>query len=626
MERQSASSSSSSPDAGQERVMAAAKHIVKSLAVSKNAADDMMHFLSTFDPRLLPLSSPDTGDEASNSGRRGARDEEEEEEIAAAEEIILRCNSMSSSSSGMIGMTDYLYAVDDALAAAGHSARAAAAVHAAMPRLEEEARSLLSSSSSSLQRRLSLSSDDAAAAADEAAATPTASPPHGALSPDAAASARAVASRMLRAGYGPELAQVYVSTRRDALADSVALLGVEPVSIEEVIRMEWSVLDQRMRRWSHAVGTVVGTLLAGERALCDEVFEPDKELGHECFADVARGCVLQLLGFADAVAVSARATEKLYRTLGMYEALAGARPDLEALFSGDAAAREFFAGEASCTAERLGSSLRHTIEEFGRAIHGEASRKAVHGGEIHPMTRYVLNYSGLLADSRATLDAVLGDASLDDDEDGGGDAGAGAAASTPAARCIRELLTLLLGKVEEKARLYEDAGLQNIFLMNNVYYVVQKVRESPPLRELLGDDWLRRHRGQIRQYETAYLRASWMPVLSTHLRRDGGGAAARAAAAAGGHHRAAAQAQGPSAKGFNAAFQELYRAQTSWKVTDPQLREELRIAVSERLIPAYRAFLGQGSRHPARHVKCSLEDLEDYMLDFFEGVPKFVRW
>ncbi|CAO2184407.1 unnamed protein product [Urochloa humidicola] len=614
MERQSASSSS--PDAGQERVMAAAKHIVKSLAVSKNAADDMMHFLSTFDPRLLPLSSPDTGDEASNSGRGGDEEEEEEEEIAAAEEIIRRCNSSSSSSSGMIGMTDYLYAVDDAIAAAGHSARAAAAVHAAMPRLEEEARFLLSSSPS-LQRHLSLSSDDVA---DEAPSAPP-SPRHGALSPDAASSVRGVADRMLRAGYGPELAQVYVSARRDALAESVALLGVEAVSIEEVIKMEWSVLDQRMRRWSHAVRAVVGTLLAGERRLCDEVFgESDEDLGHECFADVARGCVLQLLGFADAVAVSARATEKLYRTLGMYEALAGVRPDLEALFFGDAASREFFTGEVSSTIEQLGSALRHTIEEFGHAIHGEASRKAVHGGEIHPMTRYVLNYCGLLADSRATLDAVLGDAGLDDDDNDD----AAAAATTPAARCIRELLTLLLGKVEEKSRLYDDAGLQNIFLMNNLYYVVQKVRESPPLRELLGDDWLRRHRGQIRQYEAAYLRASWMALLSTHLRRDGGGAVGARPAAAGTGHRAAQQ--GPSAKGFNAAFQELYRAQTAWKVADPQLREELRIAVSERLIPAYRAFVGQGSRHPARHVKCSLEDLEDYMLDFFEGVPKFVRW
>ncbi|KAG2585215.1 exocyst complex component EXO70B1-like [Panicum virgatum] len=607
MERQSASS----PDAGQERVMAAAKHIVKSLAVSKNAADDMMHFLSTFDPRLHPLSSPETGDEASDSGPDDAPgrggDGEEEEEIAAAEEVIRRCNS-SPSSSETIGMMDYLYAVDDAIAAAGHSARAAAAVHAAMPRLEEEVRSLLSSS----PRRLSLSSDDV----DEAA-TPSASPRHGTLSPDAAASVRGVADRMLRAGYGPELAQVYVSARRDALAESAALLGVEAVAIEEVIRMEWGVLDQKMRRWSHAVRAVVRTLLAGERLLCDEVFESDEELGHECFADVARGCVLQLLGFADAVAVSARATEKLYRTVGMYEALTDVQPDLEALFSGDGA-RGFFAGEVSSTVEQLGSTLRHTIEEFGHAIHGEASRKAVHGGEIHPMTRYVLNYCGLLAESHGTLDVVLGDAGVNDADEASTDGCA--AASTPSARCIRELLTLLLYKMNDKSRLYDDAGLQNIFLMNNLYYVVQKVRESPPLRELLGDDWLRRHRGQIRQYETAYLRASWTAVLSTHLRRDDG-AASRPPAG----HKAAAP-QGASAKGFNAAFQELYRAQTAWKVTDPQLREELRIAVSERLIPAYRAFLGQGSRHPARHVKCSLEDLENYMLDFFEGVPKFVRW
>ncbi|KAG2580209.1 exocyst complex component EXO70B1-like [Panicum virgatum] len=602
MERQSASS----PDAGQERVVAAAKHIVKSLAVSKNAADDMMHFLSTFDPRLQTLSSPETGDEASDSGPDDAPGRGgEEEEIAAAEEVIRRCNS-SSSSSEMIGLMDYLYAVDDAITAAGHSARAAAAVHAAMPRLEEEVRSLLSSS----PRPVSLSSDDV----DEA--TPSASPRHGTLSPDATASVRDVADRMLRAGYGPELAQVYVSVRRDALAESVALLGVEAVAIEEVIRMEWNVLDQKMRRWSHAVRAVVRTFLAGERLLCDEVFESDEELGHECFADVARGCVLQLLGFADAVAVSARATEKLYRTVGMYEALTDVQPELEALFSGDGA-REFFSGEVSSTVEQLGSTLRYTIEEFGHAIHGEASRKAVHGGEIHPMTRYVLNYSGLLADSHGTLDVVLGDAGLDDADEASTDGGA---ASTPSARCIRELLTLLLRKMNEKSRLYDDAGLQNIFLMNNLYYVVQKVRESPPLRELLGDDWLRRHRGQIRQYEAAYLRASWMAVLSTHLRRDDG-AASRPPAG----HRAA-QAQGASARGFNAAFQELYRAQTAWKVTDPQLREELRIAVSERLIPAYRAFLGQGSRHPARHVKCSLEDLENYMLDFFEGVPKFVRW
>jgi hypothetical protein len=51
-----------------------------------------------------------------------------------------------------------------------------------------------------------------------------------------------------------------------------------------------------------------------------------------------------------------------------------------------------------------------------------------------------------------------------------------------------ELLMLLLRNIDDKSRLYDNAGLQNIFLMNNLYYVVQKVRESPPLRELVDDD------------------------------------------------------------------------------------------------------------------------------------------
>ncbi|KAM0890508.1 hypothetical protein ACQ4PT_026997 [Festuca glaucescens] len=584
--------------------------IAKRMAVSKNAADDMMRVLSIYDTGVLPMSPPAAGEAAGE-----AYGSDEEEAFAAAEDVILRCNSSSSSS----GMNDYLYAVDDAIAAAalqgGLASRAAEAVQAAMPRLEEEARALLSSSSSARRHSFSYSDD---LVVDDATSPPDASPSPR-LSPRAAASVLGVADRMLRAGYGPELAQVYVAVRRDALAEAVAHLtgAADPVAIEEVLRMDWPALDQKMRRWNHAVRAVVRTVLAGERQLCDEVFASDEELGHECFADVARGCVLQLLGFADAVAMSARATEKLFRTIGMHEALADVAPELVALFAGDA--RDLFDAEVSAVSARLGCTVRRTIEEFGAVIQGESSRRPVHGGEIHPMTRYVLNYCGLLADCRGTLDIVLVDAidSFDGgDADNNDDAGA---TSTPSGRCMRELMTRLLRKMDEKSCLYDDAGLKHIFLMNNLYYIVQKVMDSP-VRELLGDDWIRRHRGQIRQYETGYLRASWIAVLSC-LRDDG-------------------SAAGPTvkdkARSFNAAFEELYRNQTSWKVIDPQLREELRIAVSERLIPAYRSFLARprtqtgsssgSSRHSAsRYIKYSLEDLEDYMLDFFEGVPKFVK-
>ncbi|CAN6363623.1 unnamed protein product [Urochloa humidicola] len=421
--------------------------------------------------------------------------------------------------------------------------------------------------------------------------------------------------------------------------DKAMLDGYSPErAVEYVIKMEWSVVHQNMRQWRHAIWTAVRTFL-GEERLIDGKSNQELALGPKCFADIARGCVLQLLGFADAVAKTANTHQRLFRTIGMYEKLANVQAELEALFAKDEAS-EFLADEVARVVKQLGSTVRDTVEDFGRLISAEDSRKAVPGGEIHPMTPYVLNLCGLLAYSGGTLDMVLGDTSVHDAAakaytDGGG------AASTPSARCFCQLLTLLMDKMYDNSQLYRDAGLRNIFLMNNVYCMLQKVRDSPPLRELLGDDWLHRHRGQIKQHQTEYLEATWKPVLlSMDLMRKGDDIAAgrpldrhsvtndgpgtlrayRTASAYPDLHGAAHH--GPSAKGFNTAFQELYRAQTAWKVVNTQLREELRTAVSERLIPAYRALLGEG----ARHVKCTVQELEEYMLDFFEGVPKSIRW
>lgn len=40
-------------------------------------------------------------------------------------------------------------------------------------------------------------------------------------------------------------------------------------------------------------------------------------------------------------------------------------------------------------------------------------------------------------------------------------------------------------------------------------------------------------------------------------------------------------------KNFNLTFEEACRAQSGWVVPDPQLREDLRIAIADKLIPAY---------------------------------------
>jgi exocyst complex component 7 len=72
-------------------------------------------------------------------------------------------------------------------------------------------------------------------------------------------------------------------------------------------------------------------------------------------------------------------------------------------------------------------------------------------------------------------------------------------------------------------------------------------------------------------------------------------------------------------------YKDLFPSQTTWRVVDPQLREELKISISEKVLPAYRSFVGrfwgqlEGGRNSARYIKYSLDDLENLVSDFFEG-------
>lgn len=44
-------------------------------------------------------------------------------------------------------------------------------------------------------------------------------------------------------------------------------------------------------------------------------------------------------------------------------------------------------------------------------------------------------------------------------------------------------------------------------------------------------------------------------------------------------------------KTFNIQFEEIHQRQSQWTVPDTELRESLRLAVAEVLLPAYRSFV-----------------------------------
>ncbi|KAK1617139.1 hypothetical protein QYE76_022656 [Lolium multiflorum] len=644
---------------GSDKVLAAAQHIVKSLATSKNAADDMIRILSGFDNRLSSITtdlfpSPDlSSTESSEISSAAAFD--------AAEQLIQLWDATPEAlvfEAPEDDVAQYLAAVDVATEhlarGASGAGRAGVAVQLAMARLEEELRHHMVRHAVPLDptglcfslRRFSLGSfEDLDTSSEFDAATPhslDATPetarggPLGLgnpfddhvfdpVRPEAVDDLRAIADRMACAGYGRELADAYCSIRRDLQDEYLSVLGVERLSIDEVQRLEWKQLNDKMKKWVQGVKTVVRVLLAGERRLCDQVLAVSDELKEECFLESTKGCIMQILNFGEAVAVCPRSPEKLSRILDMYEALAEVIPEMKDLCLGSSG--DGVISDVQAILDRLGDAVRGTLFEFGKVLQKESSRRAMIAGEIHPMTRYVMNYLRLLVVYCGTLDLLLDDGrddhpSVERPEDQDHDP-EHLESMTPLGRRLLKLMCYLEANLEDKSKLYEDAALECIFSMNNLLYIVQKVKDSE-LGKILGDHWVRRRSGKIRQYSKSYLRISWTKTLS-YLRDDVHGSGSGSSSGSG--HSSSRMSIKEKFKNFNLAFEEIYRNQTIWKVPDPQLREELKISISENVIPAYRAFLGRygsqvdGGRSLGKYIKYTPEDLEGQLSDLFEGSP-----
>lgn len=144
---------------------------------------------------------------------------------------------------------------------------------------------------------------------------------------------------------------------------------------------------------------------------------------------------------------------------------------------------------------RLSEASRGIFVEFENAIERDATKAPVAGGEVHGLTRYVVNYLILLYDYRKTLtqlftspdgsvseDLVIA-ASMGDDID---EEEKNRQENSPLSASIRWKLAVLLRNLQEKGKLYRDPALGHFFLMNNVHYMASKVRVSLVFPQKVG--------------------------------------------------------------------------------------------------------------------------------------------
>ncbi|KAK6944108.1 Exocyst complex subunit Exo70, C-terminal [Dillenia turbinata] len=415
-----------------------------------------------------------------------------------------------------------------------------------------------------------------------------------------------LAMQMVQSGHHQQLFITYRDIRASVLEQTLRKLGVEKLSKEEVQRMPWEVLEAKIGNWIHFMRIAVKLLFAGEKKICDQIFEGIDNLRDPVFVEVTFDSVSVLLSFGEAIAKSKRSPEKLFVLLDMYEIMREIQPEIESVFECKAC-MEVIEASLSLT-KHLAQTARETFGDFEEAVENDATKTTVLDGTVHPLTSYVINYVKFLFDYQMTLCQLFQDLG---DEDAEGQL----------ATLTTQIMTALQNNLDGKSKQYKDPALTQLFLMNNIHYIVRSVRRSEA-KDMLGDDWVQIHRRIVQQHANQYKRISWAKILQCVSVQGLSSSGSVDAERSSGVSRAMVKER---FKTFNAQFEELHQRQSQWTVPDSELRESLRLSIAEVLLPAYRSFLKrfgpmiEAGKNPQKYIRYSPEDLDRMLSEFFEG-------
>ncbi|KAK3008673.1 hypothetical protein RJ639_014965 [Escallonia herrerae] len=377
---------------GEQHVIVAAQHIVKALVASKNLSNEMRKILADLDTHLSTMIK------LTESEARWTSEVEDLLRCAQKKVINWQSNKSMIWDSGPQGVAEYLQAVDEVRrlieslgsllsSTSGKEKELLDLAHSvlqmAMARLEEELIHILACNNLSFEQICPparsfggvdeelavLTLDDSVEEKSPRVSSGTESEEFiiDLVRPDVISDIKSIAHIMFASSYNQEFCEAFVSFWKDALDEFLVILGVDKLSIEDVMDMEWGRLYRRIRRWCRASKVIIRFFLASQKRLFDQVLG---ELGSPslvCFIEASKVSMLRLLNFGEAVAIAPPLPERLSCFIDMYEVLASLLQDIDALFNeGDGC---FIRNEFHELLTKLGDSVRATFANLGIELH-----------------------------------------------------------------------------------------------------------------------------------------------------------------------------------------------------------------------------------------------------------------
>ncbi|XP_059639421.1 exocyst complex component EXO70A1-like [Cornus florida] len=452
---------------------------------------------------------------------------------------------------------------------------------------------------------------------------------------------RAIAERMNSVGYLRQCVQCYKRVRKALLEDRIQRLGVEKLSSRGVQRLVWAVLEAKIRQWIRGAIVCVRVLFSIEKQLCEQIFGGfGDNVADFCLLETIRDAAIQLFDFVEAISTTRRSPERLFKFLDVYKVfMIDLLPHLKVLFQLKSEEPDHIQAlkvpiriRTNEAIHQLLVAIDAILPQLEKSLLRDVSSGLVPGGSHHNLTRHIMKYITRISDYNQSLTELIifeppKYSIYFDDQFGPEMDLLKFEGQTPLVLHLIWIIEILLHNLELKSKDYKDAALGYLFKMNNIHHIVQEIEGCPGLKMMIPDDYLYILTEEVQQSANSYRAATCSNILHC-LRHEGleGGNWSFLVSDTSDVSKSALKAR---FKTFNSMFEEIHRTQSTWSVPDRRLQAQVHKSLLEKLIPAYRSFLGvfrihvEMGKQPEKYIKYSVEDLETAVLDFFEKEGNF---
>ncbi|KAL1538089.1 exocyst complex component EXO70B1-like [Salvia divinorum] len=409
-----------------------------------------------------------------------------------------------------------------------------------------------------------------------------------------------VAARMNSRGKIEDCVRVYKSVRKPYLQSQLKRLRFDELRGDHnQRRYVQDELKVKMELWIQVSKICVRILFEKERKLCDRIFGNvaaggggDNDIAHDCFVGTVKDSAVLLFRFAEDLSQRRQPYAEMGAVLGVYEAFLWVLPDAQALFA--SAPGKGIRDVCSQAYSLIQDDAVRMLYDLHHDILHEAIASDEHGG-VHSTTEFVVGQIEVVVKNKNLLTGLIrsapslnfGDAAIPQEE-----LRRYANSSGFLEQYLVLTILVLLSNLKTKSKSYRDPCLGHLFTMNNLRCILKGIEASPDLQEMVGARLIAKMRDDLASARASYETTTCDKFL-TCLRDDG---IYTSRCCLGSRPSKAAVRRRLSS--FNDVYEKVDDLHSHWKIPDLQLRNEVRLRMSEILVPRYRKFIAEFGSKP----------------------------